>query len=400
MRLPGGSAGLAPLALLGAIAILNALAAVIVFPLAPFVAAGLGVPAPEAAWASLAFTLAAGAGGLTGALLPAAADRRRVLTGALAGLGLGSLAAGLAPDFPLLLAARAASGFCSGPLLAAVFAIIPDIVAPARRGRAFSLVVGAYGMALAIGLPGALLLAAAGGWRLPFLALAALCLPLLPACRAVFRPTPRGAAAPVEPARLLDLLRRPESATGLALIASASFATLLVSPHLGTFGLRNAGLDSVALGSVYLLGGGLALLATRATGWAMDRLGALPAAFGASLALTLAMLLAFGFAAPVGPAVPVLALVLATQLARSTLAQASAAQLAAPADRLTYQCLVAAATSLAQAAGAACSIPLLAERADGHLAGMGSLAALSVAAAWIALPLLALLRAQRRRRLP
>lgn len=389
--------------LLGAIAFLNALAAVIVFPLAPFLAASLGVPAQDAAWASVVFTVAAGAGGLAGALLPAATDRRRVLIGALAGLGLGSLGAGLAPGFASLLIARAASGFCSGPLLAAVFAIVPEVVPEARRNRALSLVVGSYGLALALGLPITLLLAASDwGWRSAFLAMTALCLLLLAACHPVFGLLPRkpaeAPAAPVEAAGLFGLLRQPENVTGLALTASASFGTLLVSPHIGTFALRNAGLGEAGLWSVYLAGGGLALLTTRATGWAMDRLGAIAASIGASLSLTLLMGLTFAFHEPWGPAVPLLAMVLATQLARSTVAQASAAQIAGPADRLTYQCLVAAGTCLAQAAGAGCSALILVEAADGRLIGMGVLAALSLAAAWIALPLLMLLRAQMRRR--
>lgn len=151
MRLPHGRAGLAQMVLLGAVAFLNAVAAVIVFPLAPFLAADLGVPAQDAAWASVTFTVAAGAGGLAGALLPAATDRRRVMVGAMAGLGLGSLGGGLAPGFASLLLARAASGFCSGPLLAAVFAVVPEVVPKERRNGALSLVVGAYGLALAIG---------------------------------------------------------------------------------------------------------------------------------------------------------------------------------------------------------------------------------------------------------
>lgn len=389
--------------LLGAIAFANAVAAVIVFPLAPFLAAGLGVPAQDAAWASVTFTVAAGAGGLAGALLPAATDRRRVMIGAMAGLGLGSLGAGLAPGFASLLAARAVSGFCAGPLLAAVFAIVPEVVPEARRGRALSLVVGAYGLALALGLPIALLLAASGwGWRSAFLAMAGLCLLLLAACHPALGLLPRklseAPATRVEAAGLLGLLRRPESITGLALIASASFGTLLVSPHIGTFALRNAGLDEAGLWSVYLIGGGLALLTTRAIGWTMDRAGAIAAAIGACLSLTLLMGLAFAFHEPWGPAVPLLAMVLAVQLARSTVAQASAAQLAAPADRLTYQCLVATGTCLAQAAGAGCSALVLAEDAAGRLVGMGVLAGLSIAATWIALPLLVLLRAQMRRR--
>jgi hypothetical protein len=64
---------------------------------------------------------------------------------------------------------------------------------------------------------------------------------------------------------------------------------------------------------------------------------------------------------------------------RSTIAQASAARLAAPADRLAHQHLTSATTSLFRAASAGMSTLVLAERADGTLGGMGWLAAASTA---------------------
>jgi predicted MFS family arabinose efflux permease len=390
--------------LLGAIAFVNAQAAVIVFPLAPFLAAGFAVPAQQTALTSVVFSAAAGLGGLAGALFLGRTALRRVATGALAGLALGSLAAALAPDLATLLAARALTGFCAAPLLAAVFAIIPEAVPEERRNRALSLVVGSYGLALVLGLPVSLLLAAsAAGWRAAFLAMAGLCLILLAACHPHFGLLPGGGAAgraaPVRPQGILALLRRPENLIGLALIGSASFGTLLISPHIGTFALRNAGLPEAGLWAVYLIGGGLALVTTRATGWAMDRIGALAASVMVAVSLTLLLALAFADAAPWGPAAPLLGMLLAAQLARSTVAQASAAQVSRPADRLTYQCLVAAGTSLAQAVGAGCSAVLAREGSDGRLFGMAGLAALSMAAAWIAPLLLLLLRQQQQQQL-
>lgn len=395
MPAPSGLRSLVPLVLLAAAAFVNALASVIAFPLAPFLAEDLAIPAAQAALASLAFAAAAGCGGLLAALLLGGCERRRVVAWALAGLGLGSAAAGLAPDLPWLLVARLAAGLCAGPLLAAVFALIPEAVAPARRNQALSLLVAAYGLALAFGLPAALALVAIGGWRAPFLALAALCLLLLTGLAAL---PGAGGVAPAprpSPAGLLALLRQPTGLTGLALIATASFGTLLISPHLGTYALRNLGVAEARLWLIYLLGGVLALGTTQATGWAMDRLGALPAALAVGCGLTL--LLGLAFLAPPGPvpAVPLLGLVLAAQLARSTVAQATAAQLGAPEDRLTYQGLAAAVTSLAQAAGAGVSALLLVEDAAGRLQGMGVLAGLSMLAAWAAPALLLLLKYQR-----
>ena len=386
------------MALLGAVAFVNALASVIVFPLAPFLVADLAVPAQQAALASVIFTAAASLGGLGAAFWLGGADRWRLMGGALAGLGLASLAGGLAPDFTWLLLSRALAGLCAGPLLATVFAIIPDAVPAERRNRALSLVVGAYGLALVLGLPSALLLATAGGgWRSAFLGMGLLCLALTAPGYLAAQPAVAGVLA-IRPQGVWRLVRRGESLTGLALIASASFGTLLIAPHIGTFALRNAGLGETALWAVYLTGGGLALVTTRATGWAMDRLGPLVASIAVGAGLSVLLLVVFVLPEPGLPVSPLLSLILAAQLARSTVAQASAAQVACPADRLTYQCLVVAGTSLAQAAGAACSVLLLCEAADGRLVGMGWLAAGSIAMAWTAPFLLLLLKVQLRRR--
>ena len=223
---------------------------------------------------------------------------------------------------------------------------------------------------------------------------AAFCAVLLPPARALLGRR-RAEAGGGVPSGLLRLLLRPESLLGLALIFMASFGTLLISPHIAAYTLHNAGLSAGALQLIYAAGGGLSLLTTQATGWVIDRIGALPASLVIALAMTLVLTGGFGpLALPAAALVALYALLLAVQLARSTVAQASAARVAAPADRVAYQCLAAACTSLGQAAGAGVSTIVLTERVDGTLAGMGWLAAASVALSW--LPALVLVALDRR----
>jgi len=396
------SAGVAVIALLGAIAFVNAMGATIVFPLGPFLARDLGVPLQEAALASTLYTAAAGIGGLAGALFLGRWSRRGALMASLGGLGLGMLAAGLAPDFRWLLLARFLSGLCAGPLMAAVVTIAAEAVSEDRRGRVVSAIVGSYGLALVLGLPFALLLSAsAGGWRIPVLTLgAAYLLLLLPVWRMLPPATGAAAGLRVTPASLLRLLLRGESLTGLALIAAASFASLLLAPNLSAFALGNAGVSEAGLRGIYLLGGAAALVTTRVTGWVMDRIGTLQASLTVAVVLSLLLVASFLLPMPAVAAVPLLGLVLAAQLARSTVAQASAVRVAQPAERMTYQCLVAAATSLGQAGGSACSTLVLRETPGGGLWGMGWLAGLSIALAWLAPLLVVLLDRQLRAREP
>ncbi|PZW39352.1 putative MFS family arabinose efflux permease [Humitalea rosea] len=398
--MPRFGSSVATIAVLGAIAFVNAMGAVIVFPLGPFLARDLGVPLQDAALTSTVYTAAAGIGGLAGALFLGRWSRRGALVGSLGGLGLGMVAAGLAPDFRWLLLARFLSGLCAGPLMAAVVTIAAEAVSEDRRNRVVSAIVGSYGLALVLGLPFALLLSAsAGGWRIPVLVLGAACLALLLPAWRMQRPARAAEPGPkVTPASLLRLLLRAESLTGLALIGAASFASLLIAPHLSGFALGNAGVGEAGLRAMYLFGGGMALVTTRVTGWVMDRIGTLQASLGVGALLTVLLVAAFMVPLPPLVAVPLLGAVLAGQLARSTVAQASATRVAQPSERMTYQCLVAAATSLGQAAGAACSTLVLHEAPGGGLAGMGGLAGLSIALAWLAPLLVVVLNRQLRRR--
>lgn len=387
------------LGLLGCIAFINAMGAVIVFPLAPFMARDLGVPAHQAALTSTTFTLAAAIGGLIGALFLGGYSRRVSLVGTLVGLCLGTIGSALAPSFESLLAMRAFAGFCSGPLMATLTAVAAESVAESQRNRAVSVIVGTYGLALVLGLPFALLLTELGGWRLPFLGMAGLCLATLIPAWPIF--APRADAPPlgrVGLASLIRQLRRSESLTGLLLIGAASFASLLLSPHIGTYALHNAGISEAGLRTIYLIGGGLGLVTTRLTGTVMDRVAPLQASIGVAVLMTIVFVPAFCFEHGASLSIALLGIALASQLARSTVAQASATRVPEPADRMSYQCLAAASTSLFQALGAAFSALLLYEAPDGRLVGIGGLALLSVALAWLAPVLVALLDRQLARR--
>jgi DHA1 family inner membrane transport protein len=397
MLAPDGSTRFAAtLALLGVVAFVNALGSVIVFPLAPFLATDLGIPPQDAAFSTVYFNGAAGIGGLAGALLLARVRRVPALCATLAGLAVSSAGAALAPNFATLLLARLAGGLCAGPLLGILMTAAADVAPGPARGRAISAIVASYGLALLLGSPMALALVSwTGTWRASFGVLSGLCASLILAVHLVFRARPRPTSEESSwgIADVLRLLATPGVPGGLLLPASASFATLLISPHLGTFALKNGGLTVAELGLVYLIGGTLALFTAGITGWALDQFG--PALASAVVGLVLTPLLATAFLAsvPAGVLAPILGLTLAAQLARSTVAQASASRVPRAKDRVAFQCLVSATTSFAQAAGAAVSTVLLSEGLNGHLVGMGWLAGLSIALCWI--PLWLIIRLER-----
>jgi len=148
-------------------------------PSLPGLRAELGLDLVAAGWVASLFNAVGAAVGL---FAGAAADRlgaRGVTLACLGLLALGGLAGALAPNAPLLLAARLVEslGFVgvavSGPK------VILGAAAPADRGLA----LGAWGVYMPLGMAGAMLAAppllAAGGWRALWLAAAAAALVVL-----------------------------------------------------------------------------------------------------------------------------------------------------------------------------------------------------------------------------
>lgn len=126
------------------------------------------------AWVLLAYALPMGAVAIAAGRLADRADLRAVAVFSMSALAVGSVAAALAPSFPLLLAARAFGGLLGGLLFGMTGRIIVTSAAAHRRGRAMSVIAllmttGGMGMVGAAGF-----IIAAFDWRGVFWVFAAL----------------------------------------------------------------------------------------------------------------------------------------------------------------------------------------------------------------------------------
>lgn len=392
---------------LAAVAFVVALNATVMFPLGPFLVAEIGGRADALGYLGAVYSLSAALGGLAASFALDRFDRRTALAACVALFTLATAASAAAPDMVALMATRAMAGLAAGPLWALLVAIASDVVPPSRRGLAISRLVGTYGLALVLGLPaGTLLAALPGGWRWALLALAIGGGAVSALTAIAIGPRREHLVTGISPSGLawrsvVRLVAGESSLIAFLLIAASSFSALLVSPNLPVFVLGNTGLGAAGLSAVYLLGGALTLAVVPMAGRASDRFGTLPVAVAAALLTTLVLGAAFLGAAPLLPALPVLAMVLVMQLVRSTVSQGSATRVPLPAERAAFQSLAAAVTNLAQAAGAATAPLLLSLRPDGRLAGMDRVAWLAIAASWAApLLLMRLESVLRRRSLP
>jgi MFS family permease len=191
---------------------------------------------------------------------------RRVLAVAIGGFALASVAAGLAPSFPALLAARVVQAIFGAALIPNAQALLRATVPAIRRGRASGFVGTGIGAGAALGPVLGGFLTEAIGWRgifvvnvpLGALALGLLARTVAPAAPAGPAPaTGTAPASPSPPARLGLLRPGPFLAACLTQTTSnfALYTVLLVLPTLlvdqgwtgASIGLATSGLTAGVL---------------------------------------------------------------------------------------------------------------------------------------------------------
>jgi predicted MFS family arabinose efflux permease len=366
------------LLLVGAVQFVNILDFMMVLPLGPDFAAGLGIPASRLGLVGGAYTAAAAVAGVVAAGFLDRFDRRRALASAMAGLVAATAAGGLATGLGTMVAARVLAGAFGGPATSLAISIVADAVPAERRGRALGKVMGAFSIASVLGVPAGLELARLGGWRAPFFAVASLGLAIAGGALLLMPPMVGHLARPASaPAPGPGLLRRPAALLSLAATASTMMAGFAIIPNISAHLQFDLGYPRARLGLLYMAGGAVSFLVLRAAGRWVDRAGA-PRVAAVGTALYLAVL-ALGFAFP-QPWLPVMALFVAFMTAnsiRNVSAAALSTRVPGPAERARFLSTQSAVQHLASATGAALSTQLLTSRPDGRLEGMLPLAAFS-----------------------
>jgi MFS transporter, DHA1 family, inner membrane transport protein len=385
--------------LLSTVAFVVALNSIIIFPLGPFLADSLGFPPHQVGFLGSSYSIAAAVGGFVSAGFLDRFDRRTALVACALGFVAATAFCATATNIVGLVVMRAFAGLFAGPLWGLLIAIASDNVPPERRGAAVGILIGAYGLALTIGLPlGVMVAASAMGWQMNFVGIAVVGLVLTAIVSWRIGAQRRHLAElrawswSGQHAAMIELITARSSILAFLLIASASYAALLISPNLAVFAVRNGGLSPERLADVYLLGGVVSVLAMPLTGRLVDSFGATPVSIAVAVITTGLLGAVFIDSHAIGlPTVPLFALIIAFQLVRSTVNQAWVTRVPAVAERAAFQALVAAVTNLAQAAGAASAPFLLDIAVDGQLVGMDSVASLALSMTWAAPPLLIML---------
>jgi predicted MFS family arabinose efflux permease len=370
------------LVLLAAVTFVNILDFVMVIPLGPQFAQGLGMATSRLGLLGTSYTGAAAVAGLVGTLFLDRFDRRSALAVTMLGLMSATAAGGLARSYNMLLGARVLAGAFGGPASSIGLAILTDVIAPERRGKALGQVMGAFSVASVVGVPVGVMLANWAGWRAPFFVVAGMGLVLVIGAMVLMPPLrghldrPRLAverrslsAFIVDPTVLLALL-------GMACLHLGSFVLIL---NLAAWVQANLGYPQADMWKPYFVGGLISFVTMRAGGILADRRGPLPIiALGSAL---FAAVVAVSFL-PHRSWLPVLGVFVGFMLANSFRMVAMntlSTRVPLPTERARFMSAQSAAQHTAAAAGGAISAALLTNGPGGVLVGMDRLGMLSIA---------------------
>ncbi len=222
-----------------------------------------------------AYAFSAGISGVAAAFFLDRFDRRVAILALYAGLTLGTLCCGLAPNFTMLVAARILTGVFGGIIGAAVLSATGDLIPESHRGRAMGIIMSSFSMAAVAGVPLGLWLASRGGWHRPFLVLAGagavmwvIAARLLPPMRGHLQGPARARPHPLR--HLREIAAPPNHRRAYALMASLTLAGMSVVPYLSAYAVANTGFREDQLFLIYLLGGACTLVSMNVIGRLAD----------------------------------------------------------------------------------------------------------------------------------
>lgn len=103
-------------------------------------------------------------------------DRKKALLFIYFGFAIGTFLCSYADSYEWLLGLRIGTGLFGGMISAMVLSIVSDLYLFKERGKAMGMLMGAFSVASALGVPFALYLAAKGDWHTPFFILGLSCI--------------------------------------------------------------------------------------------------------------------------------------------------------------------------------------------------------------------------------
>jgi len=226
-------------------------------------------------WLVSSYTLAAFVSGIAGTFFIDRISRKRSMMLAFIGFIAGNLLCAAAPGFKSFLIARVMTGAFGGLLSGISFAIIGDLIEPAKRGRATGILMMSFSVAAVLGVPLGIWFAHNFFLQLPYylialgsgavLVLAYLRMPTM--AHHLFGPRQNVV-------KQIVAVMSDEKHQRLYLLMTCHFiAGFSIIPYIAGFMQKNNGITDAQLPIIYLAGGIATIVTSPIMGYLTDRLG-------------------------------------------------------------------------------------------------------------------------------
>jgi multidrug resistance protein len=235
----------------------------IVAAILPEVARDLHEPVASVGWLASAYALPTA---LLAPVFGPLSDRRGRRFSLVVGLSLFTVAAAacvVAPNLPLLIAARVLNGLGAAIALPAGYALIGDLPTPEERARTMSLVSGMFPLSTLLGLPVGAIAAILGGWRFAFVFIVVVALAALVVTVQRSPDTRASATVGSYVGAYRSILARPRALRVIAVSLVWFMGTFGLFIYVGEFVHESFGIPTDQAGLIYVIVGLSGFIATR-----------------------------------------------------------------------------------------------------------------------------------------
>jgi predicted MFS family arabinose efflux permease len=223
-----------------------------------------------------AYAFSAGVSGFLAAGFADRFDRKRFLLFFYSGFIAGTALCALAPNYPLLLAARIVTGVFGGVIASIVLAIATDLFPLRMRGRVMGIVQTAFSASQVLGIPAGLYIANLWNWHAAFLMIVLIAIPVGLIIAIYMGPVVGHLALKQNESpwrHLTGTVLVPRYAMAFATTALLVTGGYMLLPFASAYTVGNLGIPLTDLSTVYLVSGMFTVFAGPLIGRASDAFG-------------------------------------------------------------------------------------------------------------------------------
>jgi predicted MFS family arabinose efflux permease len=223
-----------------------------------------------------AYAFSAGVSGFLAAGFADRFDRKRFLLFFYAGFIAGTALCALAPNYPLLLAARIVTGLFGGVIASIVLAIATDLFPLEMRGRVLGVVQTAFSASQILGIPTGLFIANLWNWHAAFLMIALIAIPVGLVIAICMKPVIGHLALQQSESpwrHLTGTVMVPRYAMAFVTTALLVTGGYMLLPFASAYTVNNLGISLTDLPTVYLVSGTFTIFAGPLIGRVSDAFG-------------------------------------------------------------------------------------------------------------------------------